>query len=60
MTSTAAEIFADIVDTNIDSVKKSFSGIIDKGKIVHAFNKATKENAKHTLDGHKKVRTNKL
>lgn len=59
-TSTAAEIFADIVDTNIDSVKKSFSNLLDKGKLVRAFNKAGKDNVNHQHDGHKKVRTNKL
>ena len=59
-TVTAAEIFADIVDENVDSVKKSFSGITNKGKIVAAFNRAKKDNVNHTHDGHQRLNTNKL
>ena len=59
-TETAAEIFADIVNENIDSVKKSFSGLIGKGRIANAFRNATKDDPNHQHDGHRKVRTNKL
>ena len=59
-TETAAEIFADIVNENIDSVKKSFSGLIGKGRIANAFRNATKDDPNHRHDGHRKVRTNKL
>ena len=59
-TETAAEIFADIVNENIDSVKKSFSGLIGKGRIANAFRNATKDDPNHQHDGHRKIRTNKL
>ena len=59
-TETAAEIFADIVNENIDSVKKSFSGLIGKGLIANAFRNATKDDVNHKNDGHRKVRMNKL
>ncbi|MBQ6926425.1 MAG: phosphotransferase, partial [Kiritimatiellae bacterium] len=59
-TETAAEIFADIVGENIASVKKSFSGLIGKGRIANAFRNAMKDDANHQHDGHKKVRGNKL
>lgn len=59
-TETAAEIFADIVDENLDTVKKSFTGLIGKGRIAVAFSNAEKDDVNHQHDGHKKVRTNKL
>ena len=59
-TETAAEIFADIVEENIDTVKKSFSGLIGKGRIAVAFKNAEKDDVNHQHDGHTKVRTNKL
>ena len=59
-TETAAEIFADIVNENIDSVKGSFSGLIGKGKIAIAFSNAPKDDVHHRDDDHKKVRANKL
>ena len=59
-TETAAEIFADIVDENVDAVKKSFTGLIGKGRIANAFRNATKDDVNHQHDGHRKVRTNKL
>ena len=59
-TETAAEIFADIVIENIDAVKKSFSGLIGKGRIAVAFKNAEKDDANHQHDGHKKVTANKL
>lgn len=59
-TETAAEIFADIVEENIDTVKKSFSGLIGKGRIAVAFKNAEKDDVNHQHDGHKKVTANKL
>ena len=59
-TQTAAEIFADIVNENIDSVKGSFSGLIGKGKIAIAFSNAKKDDVNHQDDGHRKERTNRL
>ena len=59
-TETAAEIFADIVSENIDAVKKSFTGLIGKGRIANAFRNATKDDPNHQHDGHRKIRTNKL
>ena len=59
-TETAAEIFADIVSENIDAVKKSFSGLIGKGRIAVAFKNAEKDDVNHQHDGHKKVTANKL
>ena len=59
-TETAAEIFADIVNENVDAVKKSFTGLIGKGRIANAFRNATKDDPNHQHDGHRKVRTNKL
>ena len=59
-TETAAEIFADIVNENVDAVKKSFTGLIGKGRIAVAFKNAEKDDVNHQHDGHRKVRTNKL
>ena len=59
-TETAAEIFAEIVDENLDTVKKSFTGLIGKGRLAVAFSNAEKDDVNHQHDGHKKVRANKL
>ena len=59
-TETAAEIFADIVNENIDAVKKSFTGLFGKGRIARAFVNAQNDDPNHQHDGHRKVRTNKL
>ena len=59
-TETAAEIFADIVSDNIDAVKKSFSGLIEKGRLLMSFSNAEKDDVNHRHDGHRKTRTDRL
>ena len=52
--------FLEVIHENIDAVKKSFTGLIGKGRIANAFRNAMKDDANHRHDGHKKVTTNKL
>ena len=40
--------------------KKSFTGLIGKGRIAAAFKNAAKDDVNHQHDGHRKFRTNKL
>ena len=58
-TETAADVFSQIVNGNLEATKKALS-VTDAGRLVYAGRKATSNDKYHQHDGHKKVSTSKL